>query len=52
MLIDHRGPFAIVPHPRHQVPEPDAAPGREVVARVPEVVKWSPGSPIDAAACG
>jgi len=38
MLVDHRGPVAIVPHPGHQVPERGAALGRELVPGVAEVV--------------
>src|ERR1022692_3155831 len=39
MLVDHRGPLAVVAHPGHQVPEPGAAPGREVVTGVAKVVE-------------
>ena len=38
VLADHRGAFAGVPHPGHQVPEPDAALGRELVPGVVKVV--------------
>jgi hypothetical protein len=37
--VDHRGPFAVVAHPGHQVPEPGATPGREVVTRVPKIME-------------
>jgi hypothetical protein len=39
VLVDHGGPFAVVAHPGHQVPEPRAAAGGEVVARVSEVME-------------
>ena len=34
VLVDQRGPFAVVPHPGHQVSEPGAAVGRELVPGV------------------
>src|SRR5438552_3958887 len=39
VLVDHRGPFAVVPHPGHQVPEPGAAVGRELIPSVAQVVE-------------
>jgi len=39
VLVDHRGPFAVVAHPGHQVPEPRAASGREMVTRVPKIME-------------
>lgn len=39
MLVDDRGPLAVVTHPRHQVRQPGAAAGGQVVSGVPEIVK-------------
>jgi hypothetical protein len=39
VLIDHRGPFAVVSHPGHQAPKPGAAVGRELVPGVAQVVE-------------
>ena len=49
VLVDHRGSFAVVSHPGHQVPEPGAAVGRELVSRVPQVVEMQAGhaDPLD-----
>ena len=38
VLVDHRGPVAVVPHPGHQVTERGAALGRKLVPGVAEVV--------------
>ena len=42
VLVDHRGPFAVMPHPGHQVPEPGTALRRELISSVPEVVEMQP----------
>jgi hypothetical protein len=34
VLVDHRGPFGVVAHPRHQVTQARAAVGRELVPGV------------------
>jgi hypothetical protein len=39
VLVDHRGPLAVVSHPSHQVPEPGAAVGGELVPGVAQVVE-------------
>jgi hypothetical protein len=39
VLVNNRGPFAVVPHPRHQVPQPGAAYSRKVIPGVAEIVK-------------
>jgi len=39
VLVDDRGTLAVVTHPRHQVFESHAAPGRPRVPRVPEIMK-------------
>jgi len=39
VLVEDRRPFAVVPHPGHQVPQPGAAHSCQVVPGVPKVVK-------------
>ena len=39
VLVDDRGALAVVAHPRHQVSESHAAPGRPRVPRVPEIME-------------
>ena len=39
MLVNDRGPFAVVPYPGHQVPQPGAAYSREVIPGVAKIVK-------------
>ena len=38
MLIDQRGTFAVVPHPRHQVLKSRTAVRRELVTGVPQIM--------------
>src|SRR5215475_13315681 len=45
MLVDQRGAFAVVPHPRHQVLEARAAVRRELVTRVPQIVNMRASRP-------
>jgi len=42
VLVDDRGPFAVVPHPGHQVPQPGAAYRREVIPGMTKIVKVQP----------
>jgi hypothetical protein len=42
VLVDHRGPLAVVSHPGHQVSKRGAALRRELVPGVPEVVEVQP----------
>ena len=39
VLVDDRGPFAVVSHPGHQVPQPGAAYRRQVIPGVAKIVK-------------
>jgi hypothetical protein len=39
VLVDDRGPFAVVPHPGHQVPQPGAADRAKVIPGVAKIVK-------------
>jgi len=39
VLVDERGPLTVVTHPHHAIPKTHAAPGREVIARMPQVVE-------------
>jgi hypothetical protein len=39
MLVYDRGPFTVVAHPCHQIPEASTAVGRELVTSVPEIMK-------------
>ena len=39
MLVDHRGAFAVVAHPRHQISQARTALGRQVIARMTEIMK-------------
>ena len=45
VLVDQRGTFALVPHPRHQVLKSRAAVGRELVTRMPQVMNMEASSP-------
>jgi hypothetical protein len=47
VLVDHGRPFAVVTHPRHQIPQARAAGRCERVARVPQIVTCGPSAPID-----
>lgn len=42
VLVDHRGPFAVVTHPGHEVPQPRAVGCREVVPGVPQIMEVQP----------
>jgi hypothetical protein len=52
VVVDHGRAFAVVAHPQHQVPQPGAAPGGDVVAGVPQVTKVQTPMPIVRAASG
>ena len=39
VLVDDRGPFAVVPHPGHQVPQPGAAYSRKVIPGMAKIMK-------------
>ncbi len=43
VLVDHRGSFAVVPHPGHQVPEPYAAVGGELIPGVAQIMEIQAG---------
>jgi hypothetical protein len=39
VLADHRGAFAVVAHPRHQISQACTARGRQVIAGMAEIMK-------------
>jgi hypothetical protein len=39
VLVDHRRPLAVVPHPRHQILDPRTGRRGESVPRVPKIMK-------------
>ena len=45
MLIDQRGTFAVVPHPRHQVLRSRTAVRRELVTGVPQIMNVTAAEP-------
>ena len=45
VLVDQRSAHAVVPHPRHQVAQGRPGLGRQVVARVAQVVEVQAGCP-------
>src|SRR5450755_4336896 len=49
VLVDHGRAFAVVTHPRHQIPQARAAGRGECVARVPQIVEMKA---LGGGACG
>jgi hypothetical protein len=45
VLVDHGRSFAVVTHPRHEIPQARAAGRRERVSRMPQIVKMQTFGP-------